>query len=253
MRFKVVIAYDGTDFYGWQSQAGGNTIQDYLEERLAVVFKETIRIHGSGRTDSGVHARGQVAHFDAEWRHGTEKLHRAMSVGIPEGIQIVSVREAKPDFHARFSATGKRYSYTWNEGQPNPFISRFVTSTGHYRLDESAMHRAAQALLGTHDFTAYAASRGDGTEEDPVKTLYKMEIRRNGKQVRLITEGSGYLYKMVRSMAGALQEVGCGKMREEQIAEILESKERTSLVVTALARGLTLEKVFYSKKTHAGK
>jgi tRNA pseudouridine38-40 synthase len=180
----------------------------------------------------------------AAWNRQTA----ALRTGLPEGIQIVSVRKVDADFHARFSAIGKRYIYTWYEGAPNPFISRFVAPTGHHRLDVVAMHSAAQAMIGTHDFSAFAASRGDGTDEDPVKTLYKVDIKRRGRTIRLVTEGSGYLYKMVRSMAGALQDVGRGRLRVEQIAEILESRQRTSLVVTALARGLTLEKVFYGKE-----
>lgn len=247
MRYKAIIAYDGTDFYGWQSQVGGNTIQDYLEERLAVIFKMPIRIHGSGRTDSGVHARGQVAHFDANWKHGIEKLYRALNTCLPEGIQVLKIQQAKDDFHARYSATGKCYTYTWYEGHPDPFMARFSTATGYHQLNVDAMNNAAQALVGTHDFSAFAASRGDGTEENPVKTLYRVEIKRVGKRIRLLTEGSGYLYKMVRSMAGSLYEVGRGKVETGQINEMLAKRVRNNLIVTADPRGLVLEKVYYGK------
>ncbi len=245
MRWKCFVAYDGTDFEGWQSQPNGNTIQDYLERRLSFLCERPIRIHGSGRTDSGVHATGQVFHFDHDWRHGPIKLVRALRTGLPEGIQVFAIEPAKEDFHARFSAINKRYIYRFYEGWAPPFELRYVHSLKNFRLDIEAMNEAARRLIGTHDFTAFAANRGDESEEDPVKELRVLQMSREGPRVTLETEGSGYLYKMVRSLAGCLQDVGIGKLTANDVESILHSRNRTALVQTAPARGLTLERVDY--------
>lgn len=246
MRWKCLVAYDGTDFEGWQAQPGGNTVQDFLERRLGVICERPIRIHGSGRTDSGVHATGQVFHFDQDWAHGGEKLLRALRTGLPEAIQVQLVEEAAVDFHARYSAIGKRYVYRYHEGWAPPFELRYTHSLKKFRLNVQAMNMAAAALLGTHDFSAFAANRRDGRSDDnPVKKLWRLEVVRDGPRVTLITEGSGYLYKMARSLAGCLQAVGTGKLPPEAMAGILHGRKRTHVVTTAPARGLTLEKVFY--------
>lgn len=245
MRWKCRVAYDGTDFFGWQSQAGGNTVQDIIEERLMKVFGREVRIHGSGRTDSGVHARGQVFHFDAEWTHGAENLHKALISSLPEGISIASTLRAADDFHARFSAKGKRYSYTFYEGWASPFETRFMLSLKNLSLDIDKMQEAANSLLGKHDFTAFGAENGNRSKENPVKDLRKLEIIRRGSKVRITTEASGYLYKMVRSLSGALMHVGTGKLQPGDLKIILLSKKRTHIVQTAPAKGLVMEKVFY--------
>ena len=245
MRWKCIVAYDGTDFYGWQSQAGGNTIQDYIERRLEAIFKRPVRIYGSGRTDSGVHAEGQVFHFDAEWTHPVGHLLRAFRSGLPQGIQVTSVHRASETFHARFSATGKRYVYRIFEGYAPPFESRFTYSLDNRKIDVARMREGAKHLIGRHDFTAYAADRGDGSEEDPVKELRKLEITRRGPRIRVTFEGSGFLYKMARSITGALIDVGIGKLEPEHLQRILESRVRTSVVATAPGQGLTLVRVFY--------
>lgn len=245
MRWKCVVAYDGTDFYGWQSQVGGNTIQDFIERRLETVLKRPCRIHGSGRTDSGVHAKGQVFHFDAEWNHPKEHLLRAFRCGLPRGILIRSVEQVSDDFHARFSATGKRYIYRIYQGWALPQEDRFTLSMENRKLDVERMREGARFLEGTHDFTAFAADRRDGSDEDPVKHLRSIDIRQRGRRIKIIYEGSGFLYKMARSITGALIDVGIGKLSPDDIRRILESRKRTALVVTAPAQGLTLEKVEY--------
>jgi len=245
MRWKATVAYDGTDFYGWQSQVGGNTVQDYIERRLEAIFKQAVRIHGSGRTVSGVHAEAQVFHFDADWVHPVNHLLRALRSGLPQGIQVTSVHHASDSFHARYSAVGKRYVYRIFEGYAPPFESRFTYSLDNRKIDVDRMRQGARILVGRHDFTAFAADRGDGSEEDPVKELYKLEVTRRGPRVRVTFEGSGFLYKMARSITGALIDVGIGKLEPEHIQRILESRARTSVVATAPAQGLTLVKVFY--------
>lgn len=247
LRWKATVAYDGTHLSGWQSQPCGNTVQDFVEARLAQIFGRPIRIHGSGRTDAGVHAKAHPFHFDAPWPHGAAKLLRALRVGLPAALQITGVARARTDFHARFSATGKRYSYHWFEGHALPWESPYCNSLGYRKLDIAAMNTAAAALLGEHDFTAFGANRGDDSQENPVKTLYRLDVRRSGPRITLVTEGSGYLYKMVRTLAGALCEVGLGKLPPGSLGQILHSGQRPMDLPTAPSRGLWLEKVYYGK------
>ena len=254
MRFKATCAYDGTDFRGWQSQRGGHTIQDFIEARLAVVFKKPVRIHGSGRTDAGVHATAQVFHFDADWPHPVAHLQRALRVGLPAGIQVARVVTAPADFHARYSATGKRYAYNLFIGWASPLEARYCWSLGERArgLDLPAMRAAAAALLGEHDFTAFSASRGKNAREEgenPVKHLRRLDLHARGPRLRIVTEAGGYLYKMVRSLTGALVEAGLGKLTPGDIAAILASRERTRKIPTAPAHGLCLERVFYDAPT----
>ena len=245
IRWKSIVAYDGTGFNGWQSQVGGNTIQDIIEKRFEVIVGCPVRVHGSGRTDSGVHAKGQVFHFDAEWNHSTEHLLRALQSGIPSSIRVKSVSQAVRNFHARYSARGKRYSYRFFEGLASPFDTRYFWSLGNMRLDVALMNEAASTLLGEHDFSSFTANRSDGSEENPVKNLKRLEVKREGRRLRMTTEAGGYLYKMVRTLAGALVEVGIGKLKPDELSVALEGRKRTGLIPTAPAHGLCLERVFY--------
>lgn len=248
MRFKGTVAYDGTDLEGWQSQTNGNTVQDILESRLAFLLEKPTRIFGSGRTDSGVHARGQVFHFDSEWSHPVEQLLRGFQSNVPETIQVSRIEEVPETFNARSSATGKRYMYHVYEGYASPFETRYCWSLGNRRkLDCEAMRAGAVSLLGRHDFTAFAGTHAKNLDPNPVKTLWRLEVERDGPRVRVITEGSGYMYKMVRSLVGALVHVGLGKLSANSIREILESRVRTARVITAPARGLFLDEVFYDE------
>jgi tRNA pseudouridine38-40 synthase len=242
-RWKCVCAYDGTAFAGWQSQVGGTAIQDVIEARLAAIFKRPVRIHGSGRTDAGVHARGQVFHFDAEWRHGTEKLLAALRAGLPPAIQIKSARPVAADFHARFRATGKRYLYFLHLGDAEPFARPYCWAI--FRpLDLAAMRAAAAVLKGRHDFRAFTALNGPA-KENTVRDLRRLEIAKRGRRVRIAAEADGFLFRMVRSLAGVLVAVGEGRLSVAQVRAILESRERTAAVQTAPAQGLFLERVFY--------
>ncbi|HAD82582.1 MAG: tRNA pseudouridine(38-40) synthase TruA [Verrucomicrobia bacterium GWF2_51_19] len=245
-RFKALCSYDGTDYCGWQSQVSGEGMQDYLERRLAVILGQPVRIHGSGRTDAGVHAEGQVFHFDGEWAYGPETLLRALRVGFPKTLQVISVEEVGEDFHARYSVTGKCYRYNLFLGQASPFEVRYWWSLGKCRLDVGAMQTAAQSLLGTHDFSAFGASRGKGAEPDnPVKDLRRLDVVQVGPRLTITTEASGYLYKMVRGLVGTLVEVGRGKLSPEAVHAILLSRQRSPLTPSAPAHGLTLVKVDY--------
>jgi tRNA pseudouridine38-40 synthase len=245
-RWKCTCAYDGTAFAGWQSQARSNAVQDVIEARLAQIFGAPIRIHGSGRTDAGVHALGQVFHFDAEWRHGVAKLLRAFRVGLPATIQVKTVQAVPADFHARFQATGKRYEYRLQLGDADPFHRPYCWSV--FRpLDFAAMQAAAAVLRGRHDFRAFTALNGQGeAQENTVRHLRRLDLVRRGRAIRITTEADGFLYKMIRSLVGMLVSVGEGKLTVADVRAILASKERTARVLTAPPHGLFLVKVFYS-------
>lgn len=240
-----MCAYDGTSFAGWQSQSGGTAIQDVIERRLAEIFKTPLRIHGSGRTDSGVHAHGQIFHFDAEWRHEPGKLLAALRIGLPPAIQIKSARRVAPDFHARFDATGKRYLYRVHRGDADPFTRPYCWPV-FKPLELEAMQQAAELLHGRHDFRAFTALNGP-EKEDTVRDLRRLEVRSRGRLVTITAEADGFLYKMVRSLAGVLVDVGVGKIAPGRMREILRSRVRTAEVQTAPAQGLFLMRVFYGR------
>lgn len=242
-RWCCVCAYDGGAYDGWQSQPSGNAIQDVIERRLKTVLQTELRIHGSGRTDAGVHALGQVFHFDAAWTHGADKLRTALQAGLPRSIQLKRVQRAKPEFHARFSARGKIYHYDLFLGEADPFTGPFCWAFGR-DLDWRAIAAAADGLRGRHDFKAFAAE-GGVERETTVRDLRRLEIRRRGRRVRLTYEADGFLYKMVRSLTGTLVNVGLGKLTAGEVAAMLESRQRTPRVQTAPAQGLFLEKVLY--------
>jgi tRNA pseudouridine38-40 synthase len=246
-RWKCVCAYDGGGFSGWQSQLGKDSVQDAIEARLAEVLGVHVRIHGSGRTDAGVHALAQVFHFDAEWPHGPGKMAAALRHKLPRSIQIVSVRVAAPDFHARFSAKGKVYEYRIRLGDADPFARRYCWSV-FKPMDLSAMRASARILEGVHDFKALSASSraeeggGAGTTRD----LRRLDVLAKGRDLRVIAEADGFLYKMVRSLVGALVAAGEGKLSPAEIGNILKSGVRTAQIETAPPHGLFLSRVLYS-------
>ncbi len=247
MRWRAVCQYVGTQLEGWQAQPSKRAVQDFLEKRLAQIFGRLVRIHGSGRTDAGVHARGQVFHFDADWKHGAQKLERAIATGLPDAIQIRGLRRARADFHARFSATGKRYVYFLHRGRADPFEAPFCWSLGGRPLDIDAMRATARQLVGRHDFRAFSASNGE-EREDTVKHLRRLDVLGRGQKLRIVAEADGFLYKMVRTLVGALVGVGQGKLRPEQVVALLDGRNRTHLLATAPAQGLFLWRVEYARR-----
>ncbi len=242
-RWVAVCAYDGTHFAGWQSQAGGKAIQDVLETRLAAVLHMPTRVHGSGRTDAGVHARAQVFHFDADWKHGAEKFRAAIRSRLPHTLQIKSLRPTTPDFHARFDAKGKRYAYFLVLAEASPFERPFVWSI-EKPLDVHGMRAATKILKGQHDFRAFSALNGP-PKENTVRDLRKLDFVQRGRKVRIVAEADGFMYKMMRSLVGAIVAVGEGKLSLEELKHCLQTGGRVAAVQTAPAQGLFLEKVFY--------
>ncbi len=237
------MAYDGTTFHGWQSQEGGNTVQDLIERQLKKIFDQQIRIEGSGRTDSGVHSHGQICHFDAAWTHGAERLRLAIQTGLPRSIQIKSVKKVRPDFHARFDAKGKVYRYHVFLGEADPFDFPYCWSV-RGELDWKAMQAAAKLLRGKHDFWAFSGEN-DRTYETTVRDLRRLDLSKKGQRVTFTFEADGFLYKMARSLAGALVSVGLGKISPEGVAELLITRKRVHAVVTAPPQGLFMLKVLY--------
>lgn len=245
-RWKCLCAYDGGHFSGWQSQADGNAVQDKLELRLKEIFGGLVRVHGSGRTDAGVHARGQVFHFDAEWRHGAPKLLAALRAGLPGAVQIKSVRTVTAEFHSRFSATGKRYQYRIHIGDADPFTRPYCWPV--FRpLDLEAMQRAALALQGERDFRAFTVLNGP-PRVDTTRNVSRLDVVRRGNFINVRAEADGFMYKMVRSLVGVLVAVGENRITTRRVAEILKGGVRTPEVQTAPPQGLFLVRVFYSGK-----
>jgi len=243
IRWKCRCAYDGAGFSGWQSQPAKDAVQDVLEARLAQIFGREVKVHGSGRTDAGVHARGQIFHFDAEWRHPADRLLAALRSGLPDTLQIAAVSRAAADFHARFSARGKIYTYDLHLGDADPFTRPYVWVLLR-DLDWPAMHAAAALLQGRHDFRAFSAENG-GEMADSVRELRRLELRRTGRRVRITAEANGFMYKMVRSLVGALVAVGEGRLTAPAIEELLRTGRRITAVQTAPPQGLFLHRVLY--------
>ena len=245
-RYKLVVGYDGTAYAGWQIQPGKRTIQSEMERALKTLTSQDVRINASGRTDRGVHARGQVVHFDLPKPFENDQLVRGLNRYLDNDIRVLTAVKAKSDFDARFSATGKEYRYfIWNESVLPPHL-RLYHAHIYKPLDLDAMRAAAMHLQGRHDFAAFSANPGyerDGT----VRNVYSLKWIRKGPELVLIARGEGFLFKMVRSLAGFLIRVGQGDLAVEDARTILHSKTRTARVPTAAPQGLFLWRVFYGK------
>ena len=250
MKFKLVIAYDGANYSGWQVQKTGVGVQQKVEESLQRIFPGVDRVHGSSRTDTGVHALGLVAHVEipaAEFRMTPEKLALAINAGLPPDIRIMSAVACAETFHARFDATGKQYRYfVWNAASMNP-LRRAGAWHVPQKLDLAIMRAAARGFVGRHDFKSFAANR-NYEMESTVRTLSRCEIIRSGPLLTFVIEGDGFLYKMCRGIAGTLVQIGQGKITPAEVNRILSSRDRRVAGMTAPAHGLVLWKVFYGRK-----
>jgi len=242
--YKLTVAYDGEAYGGWQRQPNAKSVQELLEDVLAKVHGSRFTVHGSGRTDAGVHARAQVAHVALDTQHTPEVLRRALNANLPEDIRVTGVRKVPADFHARFSAKGKEYRYQIDTGAvADPFLRRYAWH--HPRpLDVSAMRRGAKLIVGRHDFSALSANPMREIDT-PVRHVTKLTITRRGNLLTITARANGFLYKMVRSITGALVKVGEGRMTVEDLRAVIAGKKRTALVETAPAHGLFLWRVFY--------
>ena len=242
-RIRLIISYDGTNYVGWQVQPNGVSVQALLEKALFELTGEQIRVEGSGRTDSGVHAKAQIAHFDTEARMAADKFAIAMNMHLPPDIRVLFSEECDPTFHARFSAKRKVYSYTVQLGPHADVFLRTTSLHLHYIPDVEAMQKAAAAVIGTHDFNAFKCA--DSSMENTVRTITRSEWNRNGNLLVYTVEGNGFLYNMVRILVGTMLEIGSGKRPVSDMENAIETGSRTSAGATAPARGLRLERVIY--------
>ena len=238
------MAYDGSGYAGWQVQPNGTTVQEMLETVLGRLDGAVVKVHGSGRTDQGVHARGQVAHFDLTKPFNPVALRRALNALLPEDVRVMRVQKSAPDFHARKHAVAKEYRYfIWNAETVLP-TERLYHLHEPQTLDLDAMRAAAAQLVGRHDFAAFTANP-NRVVESTVRELFELSVRKRGSEVIIVARGEGFLYKMVRSLAGWLLRVGKGEVAPEATTAVLESKLRTARVPTAQPHGLFLWKVMY--------
>jgi tRNA pseudouridine38-40 synthase len=245
-RLGLTLEYDGTDFAGWQLQPAARTVQGVFEEALREITGEARRFVPAGRTDAGVHARGQVAHVDLESELGTPALERALNAVLPADVAVLEVRTVPERFHARHDARAKTYVYRiLNRPMPSPLASRF---TWHLRaeLDVAAMAAGAALVLGTHDFSAFRGAPGGVPEdESPRRSLARLDVARRGDEVHVAAEGRSFLRHMVRNLVGTLVEIGQGRRAPDEMAKVLASLDRAQAGPTAPAHGLCLERVLY--------
>jgi tRNA pseudouridine38-40 synthase len=241
---RLDIAYDGTGFSGWQRQPEGRrTVQGVLEETLARVLQGPVTLHGAGRTDAGVHALGQVASFTTERALPAERLFLALRTMLPRDLSVTSVVDAPWDFHARFSAKGKIYRYLLTDGRVrSPFLTRYAWEYPR-SLDTDLMREGASHLVGTHDFTSFAASTAD--LRSAVRTIRRIDLFRRGERIHLLIEGDGFLHHMCRNIVGTLTSVGRSRIPAGRIADILAARDRGRAGATAPPQGLCLAKVHY--------
>lgn len=250
-RIKLVVAYDGTNYRGWQIQKNGETIESMLDRALQELTGEDIHVMGASRTDSGVHAMGNVAVFDTEVRMAGEKFVYALNQRLPEDIRVQDSCEVPPDFHPRYQETVKTYEYRiLNRKFPLPEYRLNTYFTCH-TLDTDRMCRAAVYLIGEHDFKSFCAAGAQ--VKTTIRTIYDLQIQTTGDLLTIRITGNGFLYNMVRIIAGTLMKVGWGEWEPEYMEEILAAGDRRMAGPTAPAKGLTLmEIIFRGTRDQAG-
>ncbi len=238
MRIAAIVEYDGSRFSGWQLQDDDRTVQGCVEEALSKVANESLRVTVAGRTDAGVHASGQVIHFDSDAERRDYEWLRGANSNLPDDVAILWAGQVDAAFHARFSATGRHYRYIILNRSVRPtYLAKRVT--WEYRaLDIVPMQRAAKTLIGTHDFTSFRAMQCQA--KDPVKDLRRLEVSRNGEFVTIDAHANAFLHHMVRNIAGVLMSIGAGEQTSEWARDVLAARDRTVAGMTAPAHGLYL-------------
>ena len=243
-RYRVTLEYDGTGFVGWQRQENGPSIQAALEDAIAGFCGERVTVHGAGRTDAGVHALGQVAHFDLEKDTDAQTVREALNAHLrPHPIAVLEAQAADPDFHARFDAIERRYLYRIVNRRAPPTLTRDRVWHVAVPLDAEAMHEAAQVLVGKHDFTSFRAAECQA--KSPVKSLDEIAVTRTGEEVQLTARARSFLHHQVRNFTGTLKLVGEGKWNVSQVKDALAARDRAAAGPTAPAHGLYLVGVSY--------
>lgn len=251
MNFKLTIQYDGTEFHGWQVQEGLRTVQGELTAALSLIDGRDVIIHGSGRTDAGVHAEGQVASAVIQRDISAEKLRAAINGNVGKDVRVLNAEPVNSDFHARYSVVGKTYAYRIvNAPVMSPFWNRYAHHEAR-SLDVARMHKCAQLFLGEHDWTAFSAAQSD--VESRVRTITDFEVeafqdkRAQSRIIQIKVSANGFLRYMVRSIAGALLALGRGELELSEVQEAIESGQRLLAITTAPACGLTLLCVEYEE------
>lgn len=245
-RFKLTVAYDGTDYCGWQIQPNGITVEEVLNRKLSELTGEKITVIGASRTDSGVHAMGNVAVFDSDTSIPAERIAYALNRNLPEDIVVVKSEEVPLDWHPRYQDTVKTYEYRiLNREMPDP-IRRRDTFFVSYPLDVGKMQEAAEYLRGRHDFKSFCNIKTD--VEDTVRTIYDLDVLRDGDLITIRISGNGFLYNMVRIIVGTLIRVGRGFYPPTRVKEILDAENRETAGATAPPQGLVLVKIVYKKR-----
>ncbi len=243
-RYKITIEYDGTPFVGWQIQDNGPTVQGLIIAAILAFTGEKVAVQGAGRTDAGVHALGQVAHFDLKAERDTDTVCDALNAHLrPHPIAIVAAEKMPPTFDARFSAIKRHYLYRIENRRADLALDRNRAWRYSRPLDAAAMHAAAKQLIGNHDFTTFRAAECQA--KSPVKTLDRLDVARSGDEIRVIAEARSFLHHQVRSMVGSLVLVGEGKWRAEDLADALAARDRSKCGPVAPPDGLYLVRVEY--------
>ncbi|MBN1892414.1 MAG: tRNA pseudouridine(38-40) synthase TruA [Clostridiales bacterium] len=247
IRIALLVEYDGTEFSGFQIQKNDRSVQQALEKAIFATYGEHRRVYGCSRTDAGVHARGHVSHVDVPFAIPSEKIPLALNTNLPDDVCVIGARTVPADFHARFDATGKLYTYRIHNDRIRPCIDRRTVSHVPGKLDIERMQNAARLMIGTKDFSAFGAQVDDGRSVCSVRTIHRIDVRTppDSGTIEITVEGKSFLYNMVRIMVGTLVYVGQKKIAPSEIGDIFEKKDRRMAGKTMPASGLTLEKVFY--------
>lgn len=242
---KITIEYNGTHLSGWQYQPGECTAQGEIEKALKIIFRKNIRVQGSGRTDSGVHAVGQTANFKVDSLMKPEEIVRALNGNLCDDISIISAEDVNENFHSQYSAKEKTYRYTVLNRPTRPALDKDFVWHVQYKINISAMRNEAKALLGKHDFRSFTATDRSNIEKNTTRTIKALDIRKKGDLITFEITANGFLYKMVRNIIGTLVDVGTGQLPKGSVKKILKAKSRTAARETAPAKGLRLVKVEY--------
>lgn len=240
---KLTIEYDGTAFSGWQRQSNRPSVEQTVDTALRELLKENIKLLGSSRTDAGVHAKGQVANFRTESSIPAYRFVGALNGMLPPSVVIVDAEEVPFSFHSRYDSHGKVYSYTILNRKIRPAYMNNYVAFVHYDLDFERMKKASESILGTHDFAAFK-SKG-GSVKTTVRTIKSLELVRTNDIIKMTIDGDGFLYNMVRIIAGTLVDIGRGRLAPDSMPDIIESRDRERAGKTASASGLCLEKIYY--------
>jgi len=248
-RYKLLISYDGTRYHGWQIQKTGPTVQSLIQEALQRLTKQTVVLIGAGRTDANVHALEQVAHFNLTEPLEIKKIFYALNGLLPHDIRIKKIQKVDLSFHARYSAKRKEYHYHITLNKPLDPFTRLYRHRCRFPLDVALMKKATQLFVGTKDFSSFA--NRNSSAKTSVRTIYRLDIKKQKDGIRIECEGNGFLYKMMRNIVGSLIDVGRKKISTQQLQEIFEKKNRIYAPSSAPGKGLFLVKIRYDKVADA--